>query len=55
MTLEPGGRFTARLKVPGVVRIVTEPVRQTSTGTADPASAISVTLGALDCVAEDRR
>ena len=45
----------ARLKVPGIVRIVTEPVRQHSTGTADPASAISVTLGALDCVAEDQR
>lgn len=45
----------ARLKIPGVVRLVTEPVRQDALGNADPSSAVSLTMGALDCLAEDQR
>jgi hypothetical protein len=46
---------TARLKIPGVVRIVTEPVRPGSVAGVDPGSAISMTVGALECLAEDQR
>lgn len=45
----------ARLKIPGVVRIVTEPVRPGPVDGVTPGSAISLTVGALECLAEDQR
>ena len=46
---------TAEVKLPGVVTVTTDPVRDDGTGAADPASAVSLTVGALECVAEDLR
>ena len=45
----------AEVKLPGVVTIATKPVRQDGTGAADPVSAVSLTVGALECLAEDLR
>lgn len=49
---EPG---VAEVKLPGVVTIATKPVRTDGTGATDPASAVSLTVGALECLAEDLR
>lgn len=47
----------AQVKIPGVVKIVSQPVRPdaSTTGTNDAASAVSLTVGALACKAEDAR
>ena len=45
----------ARLKIPGIVRVVTEPLRPGAVSGVDPGSAISLTVGALECHAEDQR
>jgi prepilin-type N-terminal cleavage/methylation domain-containing protein len=48
----------AQVKVPGVVKIVSQPVRSdttSTTGASDATSAVSVTVGALSCRAEDGR
>jgi prepilin-type N-terminal cleavage/methylation domain-containing protein len=47
---------TAQVKLPGIVRIASQPVRQTTDGSAvDELSVVSTTVGALSCRAEDRR
>jgi prepilin-type N-terminal cleavage/methylation domain-containing protein len=48
VTTSPG---TAAVTVPGVVTVASQPVR----GVDDPASMVSVTVGALSCRAEDSR
>lgn len=62
LTSQATGR--AEVKVPGVVTIVSQPVRtgiepldptDPSTPLVDRSSAVSLTLGALSCVAEDNR
>jgi type II secretory pathway pseudopilin PulG len=46
----------AEVQLPGVVTIVSQPVRKSSTvTTGDPTSAVSLTLGALKCSALDQR
>jgi hypothetical protein len=44
----------AKVTLPGVVTIATQPVRGT-TGAPDPSSGVSVTVGAVSCSAEDAR
>jgi type II secretory pathway pseudopilin PulG len=50
VTTSPTGG-TASLTVPGVVTVQTKPVR----GAGDPASAVSLAMGAASCYAEDNR
>ena len=46
----------AEVQLPGVVTIVSQPVRKSSAvSTGDPTSAVSLTLGALKCSALDQR
>lgn len=46
----------AKVQLPGVVTIVSQPVRQDATlPGGDPTSVMSVTVGALSCTTEDRR
>jgi hypothetical protein len=45
----------ARLKIPGVVRILTEPLRPGTVSGVEPASVLSLTVGAFECLAEDHR
>lgn len=54
-TSNAGG--SASVKIPGVVTIATQPVRNDTTATdgRDATSVLSVTLGALDCSATDAR
>jgi len=44
----------AKVTLPGVVTIATQPVRGTD-GAPDPSSGVSVTVGAVSCTAEDAR
>jgi len=44
----------AKVTLPGVVTIATQPVRASS-GSVDPSSGVSVTIGAVGCLAEDAR
>ncbi len=56
VTVAASGR--AQLKLPGIVKIVSQPVRTDATsltGENDETSAVSVTVGALSCKAEDAR
>ncbi len=48
-----GGQAVAQL--PGVVNLTTKPVRATGTGAPDPLSVVTVSVGALSCVAKDQR
>lgn len=49
-----GGR--AQVKIPGLVTLASEPVRKDNLLSApDPTSVVSLTLGALGCLAEDSR
>lgn len=43
------------MSVPGVVTIVTQPVRRDASGALDQASAVSLTLGAVSCSSQDER
>ena len=52
-TTSAGG--IAELKLPGVVTVVSKPTRPGATSGLDPTSAVSLTVGALGCVAEDAR
>lgn len=49
------GAGTASVRIPGVVTILTQPTRESAPGVADPASTMSLNLGAVSCAAEDRR
>lgn len=54
VTTAAGG--TAQVNVPGVVNIVTKPVRPgTGPGATDPTSTVSLSLGAVGCLAQDAR
>jgi type II secretory pathway pseudopilin PulG len=46
----------AQVKVPGVVKLVSQPVRKDAAiDTGDPTSAVSLAVGAVSCTAEDAR
>lgn len=49
------GAGTASVRVPGVVTLLTQPTRVDAAGLPDPASTMSLNLGAVSCAAEDRR
>jgi hypothetical protein len=46
---------TAKVNLPGVITITTNPVRGSSVGPPDESSSVSITIGAVACTAEDAR
>lgn len=45
----------ASVSVPGIVNVLTQPVRRLDGGDPDPVSSVSLSLGVLGCSAEDHR
>jgi Tfp pilus assembly protein PilV len=45
----------AQVKLPGVITIASQPTRQGVAPDSDPTSVVSVAIGSLGCIAEDRR